>query len=97
MEGILKQAQHATNSNLTGALWKSINTLSRYRSKNNRALQTSAGTWCTSVQEELETIKNNIQQDYNTTDNPNRGTGVDPEWFNLKETLQRSFKPSESK
>ena len=43
LENILKEAQQATNANLTGALWKSINKLSRHRPKNITALQTKEG------------------------------------------------------
>jgi hypothetical protein len=85
LENILKDAQQATNANLTGAVWKSINKLSRYKPKNNTALQTKTGTWCTTAQEELETIKEHLQTDYNTTDNPNKGVETDNSWFNPKE------------
>ena len=95
IEGILKEAQHATNSNLSGELWKAINRISKFRSKNNTALKTNKGEWCTSVEEELNTIKEHLQKDYNTTDQPNIGTEVnltelqEINWIHYRGALNR--------
>ncbi len=45
VDGIIRQANHANNSGLTGEIWKAINRLTKHKPKQTQLLKNDEGNW----------------------------------------------------
>ncbi len=73
VDSIIRQANHANNSGLTGEFWKAINRITKHKPKQTQLLKNDEGKWCITTQQELNTFKKHLQTDFKTSDTPQIG------------------------